>query len=291
MKRILWKISGILISFLLFALVYFTIKIHHTLEARKDIELGYLEALRVIASRNYDSKEEVALKNQLEKKSTENIHIYYKREQHHLASYTLEALDRARTENIQLIGDYPTPSLDFILFKDSEQFYRFAQINDTNGYYSDFDKLIGILPPEQSSASANGQKELLDYIVMHEYSHYALLQKIQALGIKENVPEWFLEGYAEYISFIHSKAIPSHIPLDNVIPFEVLEKPDRWKHLRTAGAADIYQQSEEAIAYIVKEFGKDALLDILKKIDNTHSFEEALEQSTGLNYDELEAKL
>jgi hypothetical protein len=292
MNRIIWKTIGALILFCFFALVFFTIKVHDTLESRNKIELGYVEALHVMASRNYDSKEELALKNQLKQKTSQYIQVFYDPRQQAIASYAMEVLDKARSKNIHLIGEYPTPPLDLILFQDSKQFYRYAQIRNTNGYYSDLDKIIGILPHDtHASRSRNTQKELIHYIVMHEYSHYALIQKIQALGIRASIPEWFLEGYAEYISFTHSEDVLRSIPPDTVIPFENLEKPQQWKHLRTAGATDIYRQSEEAISYIINQYGSESIINILMQAVRSKSFEDALRQSTGLNYDELEEAL
>src|SRR3954447_24748857 len=99
-----------------------------------------------MASRNYDSKEELALKNQLKQKTSQYIQVFYDPRQQAIASYAMEVLDKAHSKNIHLIGKYPTPPLDLILFQDSKQFYRYAQIRNTNGYYSDLDKIIGILP-------------------------------------------------------------------------------------------------------------------------------------------------
>ncbi|WP_455663048.1 hypothetical protein [Pradoshia sp.] len=292
MNRIIGRIIGSVLSLCLIALIYFTVNIHDMLESRHDIEIGYVEALRVVMSRNYDSKEELLLKNQLLQEKARHVHIYYSPEQQSLIPYTSEILDKAHTENRRLIGEYPAPPLDLILFQDSEQFYDYSQIRNTNGYYSDFDKVIGILPIDmRTNSPANTQKELINYIIMHEYSHYALLQKIQTLGVQEYIPEWFLEGYAEYISFQPAEAGAHRNPLDHLIPFENLEKSQQWKHLRTAGAVDIYRQSEEAIAYIINEYGKDFIIDILKQTRQSESFEEAIQQATGLDYDELEARL
>ena len=288
MNRNIWIIFGACLSFCLFAFLYFTVKIHDEIEARNDIKLGYFDALKVVSTRNYDSKEELALKKQLKQETSQEIHIYYSPKQQILAPYIVDALEAARDENQRLIGDYPTPSLDLILVENSEQFFEFSQIKYTNGYYSDFEKIIGILAidlPEESTMES--KKQLIDYMVKHEYSHYALLQKIQAMGVQNNVPEWFLEGYAEYISFIHAEPDP----LDILIPFENLEESKQWTHLRLAGAADIYKQSEEAIASLIKEYGDSIIIDILKETGSNETFEEALEQTTGLDYDELEARL
>ena len=288
MNRNIWIIFGAFLSFCLFAFLYFTVKIHDEIEARNEIKLGYYDALKVVATRNYDSKEEQALKKQLKQKTSQDIHIYYSPKQQNLAPYIVEALKTARAENQRLIGDYPTPSLDLILFENSEQFYEFSQIKYTNGYYSDFEKIIGILPVDLADESTmESKKQLIDYMVMHEYSHYALLQKIQAMGVQGNVPEWFLEGYAEYISFIHAEPDP----LDILIPFENLEESQQWTHLRSAGAADIYSQSKEAVASLIKEYGHSIIIDLLKETKSKETFEEALEQTTGLDYDELEARL
>ena len=289
MNHIIWRIIGSIFILCFIVLVVFTVKIHDMLESRNELEIGYIDALKILTTRNYDSEEEIVLKNQLEKSAYHHIRIYYGSDQKPLLSHTISALKEAHMDNNRLIGQYPAPPVDLILFQNEEQFLQYAQISYTNGYYSDFDKIIGILPVYTDNDDY--RKETIRYMVKHEYSHYALLQKIQAMGVNNPIPEWFLEGYAEYLSFIHSSPFNTAETAGSIIPFDNLEKSEQWKHLRTAGVIDIYRQSQEAIAYIVDEFGDEIILAILKEADQADSFEQAIHRSTGLNYDDLENQL
>jgi len=120
----------------------------------------------------------------------------------------------------------------------------------------------------------------LRQLVAHEITHI-MLQDIE-------IPRWFNEGIAMYES--HEWKFGNSITLsfanltNSIIPLSSLERrfPEDERGARLA-----YVESFSAIAYIIQEFGRDGLKDLMKDLRGKNSFEHALVSSFGIDHKEF----
>ncbi|MCK4352427.1 hypothetical protein KAW65_03355 [candidate division WOR-3 bacterium] len=121
-------------------------------------------------------------------------------------------------------------------------------------------------------------------LVAHEIAHVVLGNLLKNIPI----PKWFDEGMAMYES--REWKIGESIGLswanftNSLLPLSEIEQnfPYNSKEAKLA-----YIESFSAIAFIINEFGKESLQEIIKNTKQTNSFNQALTIVLGLNYQDF----
>lgn len=113
----------------------------------------------------------------------------------------------------------------------------------------------------------------------HEYAHIVIGQKLEP----QNVPVWFNEGLAMYLSgellprdsFILTRAVLTGTLLD----FADLENSFPWQD---DPAQLAYVQSQVAILYLVRQIHETGIQRLLNRFDRVDNFDYALFSETGM---------
>lgn len=134
----------------------------------------------------------------------------------------------------------------------------------------------------RTGASARG-------VVVHELVHELLDQFVAPHGAL--MPRWFHEGLAQTIAGdtylgAREEDLVGRAMTDRLEPFGSLRKefPSGETGLRLA-----YGQSYSFVAWLVREYGMEALLRVARAADDLTSFERALVGRTGRTFPQLEA--
>lgn len=287
--KVLAIVLSIIFVVVLALLFVGSIFIHKIMEKETGEELSYFQSIKMVTSLNYDSEIERELKEKRIKEDYYHISIYYSNDFSELMPLTKETLDWAITRNEEVFGKVNLRSMDFIVFDDKEEMEKFAELIDVLGYYSDYDKLLGIAYYDKQSILERNETALYHFqeIILHEYTHYIFNRKVEdtTLGVSA-YPIWFQEGLAEYIG--NDKAIIEY-SVFQIVHFEKLIDVEQWGKARLQNDTDVYRQSYFAIKYLVDEFGEKILSDIIDSTNSTGDFEESLNEVTGMNIHKLES--
>ncbi|HYM81305.1 MAG TPA: BamA/TamA family outer membrane protein [Candidatus Limnocylindria bacterium] len=133
-----------------------------------------------------------------------------------------------------------------------------------------------------------GSYEDLRHVVVHELVHAYMFDLIYggnatALLARQSffqVPLWFAEGLAEYISldiepnaemFMRDGAITGYV-----------------RPLTYTGGYLVYKQGQLAIAYLVERHGEDRLRELLQKTRQMRSFDRAFQRAVGMPIDKFD---
>jgi len=144
---------------------------------------------------------------------------------------------------------------------------------------------IVILDP----AFSENRRINLSHLVKHEIAHV-----IFGLYVGENlknVPRWFNEGVAMYLSddwtYSHYWAILTGTLSNSIIPLYRLsiDFPEM-----TSRAQIAYAQSYSVLTFMIKRYGNDALKECIRLIAEGKEFDEALAGATGADMEWLESR-
>jgi hypothetical protein len=265
--------------------------IHQVVEDSVNEKVGYFQAVKSILTLNFDGEQEQQLKAERNKINYEHVSIYYLEEDDVLLPVTKETLEWAMQMNDVLLGDYKKRPLDLIYFKDRNEMSHFTSLNKVSGFYSDFDKVIGI--------TTEGKEEIVQRLetplflfqktLLHEYTHYAFKQRLTQLKISySDIPQWFEEGICEYVSYDQTTLSPHPFTL---VPFVELNTNADWSQARTIEDTELYMQSYLAIDYLIEEHGTEIILAILEETKSHNDFNKGFENVTGINLIELEEQI
>ena len=121
----------------------------------------------------------------------------------------------------------------------------------------------------------------------HEYSHYLIDLFLAEEGLNDqDIPVWYKEGISELFHHQTVDTISIHENIDASLKYTDLHTLDNWNS--ASKKTDIYYLAERAIEYIAGDQGDlKVLSNILLHQKETGSFEESLEQITGLKLSTL----
>ncbi|WP_273128202.1 collagenase [Bacillus weihaiensis] len=279
-KKIIFLISGIGCVFLLILGIglYF---LHHFFEKSVNEKVGLLQTVDSFLTLNFDGEKEKQLKEERSMMNVEHVSIYYFEDDAVLLPITNETLDWAKELNDDLLGDYKKRPLDLIYFKDTEELSHFASLNNISGYYSDFDKVIGIISEDKEGIVKGLETPLFHFqkTLLHEYTHYAFNQKLNQLKITTTIPQWFEEGVCEYVSYDQTILSPSPFTF---VPLNELTSYEDWNHARTIDDIEPYKQSYLTIDFLIGEYGKEVIVEILEATKSHSDFNKGYENVTGI---------
>lgn len=127
----------------------------------------------------------------------------------------------------------------------------------------------------------NGEKEqFTSYTTIHEYSHFLfnLYVKDYELSLDE-IPDWFTEGFAEYMAFRVDQAFPMEQTYAyNVQPFDTLDE------LNQTNVNAIYLQGFYAIYDLIEKNGVEMIPTVIQAYKKTRDFGRAFEEVTNESY-------
>jgi hypothetical protein len=250
---------------------------------------GLLDRLSVSSLENEAYTEE-EIKEPLEMVPYEHVNIYYSEQEEALLSLTEDTLDYSIEVNKNLLDYHSSEedSLDLIFFSNREQMESFSNLEDISGFYSDEDQLIGLLPDEKEKLAAEDEFSvfLFQRVLIHEFSHYVLHQKLKELNVDpEVIPLWFHEGVAEWIANYDTKIEPMKI---SPVPFEKITTDEEWQNSRLNYSTDVYLQSYYMINELVEAYGDEIVLSILKETAENTDFHEAFQKVTNESLTDFE---
>lgn len=240
---------------------------------------------------NYDSELEKKLKAESMKRKYEHVSIFYQEENEKLIPMTVETLQWAEEMSSGLLGRYEKNPIDLI-FMDREHLQKLSNLDGVSGYYSNFDKVMGIhVHPENVESILETPLNYFQKSILHEYAHYATFRRIEEAGeFADLFPLWFIEGIAEYVA---SDQTEVHYDVNQyeILPLENITWGDGWKEARQTETSDPYMQSYLSVNYLIQVFGEDILVELIQKTNDTEGFYTVLEKITGKPVAEFEQEV
>lgn len=261
------------------------------LDNRTGEKPSLIETFKAITTQNFDSRLEKELKKNNMEQKVNNVTIYYDEKFNDLIPLTIETLGWADDTLNEVIGGYDKSPIDLIIM-DYEEMERFSTLIDVSGFYSNFDKIIGIQVYLEDIKNIIQKKETSLYFfqksILHEYTHFATYKKIEEIGVSSRkFPQWFVEGIAEYVG--NDKTIVEYDSFRfEWLPLQQISGDKQWQEARLNKDANPYLQSYFTVNYLLKLYGNNVLIELMEKTKNTNDFYEALKQVTGKTQLEFE---
>lgn len=139
----------------------------------------------------------------------------------------------------------------------------------------------------QKRENLNDEESFIIGMFAHEYSHYLIDLFLAEEGIYDkDIPVWYEEGISELFHHQSVDTISSHGNIDANLKYTDLHTLENWNS--ASEKTDVYYFAERAIEYIAGHQGDlKVLSNILLHQKETGSFEESLEQITGLKLSTL----
>jgi hypothetical protein len=261
------------------------------LKARTGENVTFITTAKSVFTLNYDSELEVKLKANSMKHEYENISIYYQEESEALIPLTIETLKWAEEKSAEVLGSYSKKPIDFI-FMNRDDLEQLSNIDGAGGYYSHFEKVMGVyVKPDSVESILQGLETPLYSFqrrILHEYTHYATFKKIEeAETFGDTFPAWFIEGIAEYVGNDGTEVHYESISFESVL-LESISWDNEFHEVRQIDHADPYMQSYFTVNYLIQVYGKDIVVELIEKTNDTVGFYTALEQVTRRTTSEFE---
>jgi hypothetical protein len=261
------------------------------LNARTGENVSFFTTAKSVFTLNYDSELEVKLKAESMKHEYEKISIYYQEENEELIPLTIETLKWAEDKSAEVLGAYSKKPIDFI-FMSREDLKQLSNIDSAGGYYSHFEKVMGVYVDPDDEESILQELETPLYFfqrkILHEYTHYATFQKIEeAETFGDTFPAWFIEGIAEYVGNDGTE-VPFESNPYETLALESISWDNEFHEARQIDHANPYMQSYFTVNYLIQVYGKDVVVELIEKTNDHVGFYTALEQITGRTTSEFE---
>ena len=131
----------------------------------------------------------------------------------------------------------------------------------------------------------------LGSILKHELCHLLLHDKIRKVTLPrwldEGVSQWASDGIAEIIMSSKGSILNEAVLANKLFSLRRLEKrfPREEKSLLLA-----YEESKSLVEFISQEFGREAILDLLKHMEDGHEVDVAILKSCSIPPDELQRR-
>jgi hypothetical protein len=240
---------------------------------------------------NYDSDLERKLKAESMKHEYQHVSIFYQEQNEKFIPLTVETLEWAEEVSSGILGSYEKRPTDLI-FMDREHLQKLSDLDGVSGFYSNFDKVMGIhVHPDNVESILETPLNNFQRPILHEYAHFATFRKIEEAGAFPDLfPQWFIEGIAEYVA---SDRTEVHYDINQykILPLESITWGDGWKEARQIETADPYMQSYLSVSYLIQVYGKDILVELIQKTNDTEGFYTVLEKITGKPIAEFEQEV
>ena len=188
--------------------------------------------------------------------------------------------DTAVRETAALLGVTESDPIDFFIYADQEQFYGAlgpgTRENVGGEAHSDIRTMFALITPAEIDDT------WVDVVVPHELSHLVFATAID--NPYHAPPHWLNEGLATYLSegFTSSdRDLVERVARDgSIIPLEGLAGAFPTTRDRFFLA---YAESTSAVDYMVKSYGRDALIGLIRSYATGVTDDEAFTAATGLD--------
>jgi Tol biopolymer transport system component len=219
--------------------------------------------------------------------STEHYDVYFYEGGRVLAETVGDIAEEAYGPLSEAMGHTPSKRIPILVYKSHGDFQQTNVITEiitegTGGFTEVFKNRVVI--PFQ------GSYEDLRHVVVHELTHAfmfdflygGLLESIFARQYLFNVPLWFAEGMAEYMSEeLDTEA-------DRVVRDAVVHQ---WiPPIEYIGGYMAYMQGPAVLRYIEETYGKEKIQEIFHALRDTRNMDAALERAIGMPTPKLSEK-
>ena len=218
---------------------------------------------------------------------TKHFDIYFSEEGKTNAEFAAAAAEAA-LEDIQERIDYQINNRISLIIYNSHN--EFQETNTTDGYLGQ--GVGGFTEPFKNRVvfPFEGDYKKYRHVIHHELVHAVMrdmlyggtIQNIVSRGITLQLPHWFHEGMAEYLS--SNWETNSDMFIRNAIINDFL--PDIQQLSGYFG----YRGGQSVFKYIADKYGREKVGELLNKINEVGNFEEGLKQTIGLSIEELNEK-
>ncbi|MDW8055972.1 MAG: hypothetical protein RMJ13_04625 [Elusimicrobiota bacterium] len=226
---------------------------------------------------------------------TDNFDIYYVEDSLvTLLPQIEQMLDEIFVDNTEYFDvkfDYKIP---FFLFYGYQEFLQntIVPVGEETGGVTEAFKNRFLVP-------YTGSMKFLQHVVSHEFIHeiefnilYSGFWRTPLLLKSIFYPYWLLEGLAEYRSSLFVKTQQEMMVRDMAVSNKLipLEHLHSFSHLKPHMILPAYEQSAKLIEFIVKEYGDDRVVKMLKIYRNKFDVNSVLYSTIGINLKELQNK-
>ena len=215
---------------------------------------------------------------------SEHFNVYYTQGGYNIATYVAQVAEKSYQS---LHKDFRYELVDRIKILVYNSHNDFGQTNvdmsppeESVGGFTEFFKNRVVIPYE-------GEWENFRHVIHHEVTHAVMMQMLYGSGYQSVVsgltqsqmPLWFIEGLAEYESrgwdiesdmYMRDATVSGYVP-----PVDYLY------------AYMAYKGGQSVLKYISDRYGPEKIGEILGKIKLTRNMRKALEESIGLDTEEL----
>ena len=195
--------------------------------------------------------------------------------------------DDAVAATSKLLGVTETEPIDFYIYADQQQFYDAlgpgTRENVGGEAHPDIRTLFALITPAEIDAS------WVEIVIPHELTHLVFATAID--NPYHEPPNWLNEGLAVYLSEGYGESDRSKVEQvakdGTAIPLEGLAGafPTTLEHFVLA-----YAESVAAVDHIVKKYGPDALVKLIRSYATGVTDDEAFKAALGVSLAEFEAE-
>ncbi|WP_426350681.1 hypothetical protein ACPWSR_05410 [Alloiococcus sp. CFN-8] len=177
----------------------------------------------------------------------------------------------------QYFGAIDSKKPDIVIFPDEKTKKTYHNINNVAAWY------LG----EENSIYLDHETIGVTTFV-HEYIHYITYAFCQENNISfEDIPAWFIEGIAEYISMMPGGYDPNSFTLEGFVAFEEINELTEFQNLVDKGL-NPYIQSYAAIHKLIELKGQEAITRIILRTKDV-DFYTAFEEEVGMPFQEFQS--
>jgi len=217
---------------------------------------------------------------------TEHFDIYYyDAKNYHLAQFTAETVESSLRQLMEDFDHTLTDRIPVIIYDSHSDFSQTNVVDlpiDAQGIGGVTDKLKNRMTQpfmgDYADFRRTLQHELLHAVINDKY-YGGSLQTMMRQNIQLRIPLWFEEGLAEYLALGWDTQTDMYIRdaiINNYLP-----------PLYQLGGYFAYRGGQSFWNFIEEEYGRSKITEILQRLRQTRSVQQALVQSTGLNLEEL----
>jgi len=124
----------------------------------------------------------------------------------------------------------------------------------------------------------------------HELCHILLHRNIEGerlpKWLDEGVCQWASEGISELMASDEGRALTKATIFNRLISIKELDRFPVDEHLVILA----YEESKSIVEYIISEFGRPGMLNVLEYLQEGHPIDDAIQKSLSVNTSELEMK-
>ncbi len=217
---------------------------------------------------------------------TEHFNIYYyDQKNYHLAQFTAESVESSLQQLMEDFNHTLTDRIDVIIYDSHSDF----SMTNVVALPVDAQGIGGVTDKMQNRMTQPFMSDYRDFrrVLQHELLHAVVndfyygggIQSMMRHNIQLRIPLWFEEGLAEYLAQgwdTETDMVMRDVVINNLLP-----------PLYQISGILSYRGGQSFWNFIEEEYGRSKITEILQRLRQTRSVQQALVQSTGLSVQEL----